>query len=115
MKKMKTLRFKTYGSPSVLFMEDVDVPLPAHAEVLIEVHASGVNPSDVKAVAGRFKSALPRTPGRDFAGVVMSGSAEIGKQVWGSGAGLELAGTAVMRNTRGCQLAGLPRNPRSFL
>jgi NADPH:quinone reductase len=56
-------------------------------QCLIEVRSSGVNPSDVKAVLGFMPHAVwPRTPGRDYAGVVVDGpAAMIGKQVWGSG------------------------------
>jgi NADPH:quinone reductase-like Zn-dependent oxidoreductase len=50
------------------------------------VKAAGINPSDVGNVAGRFKhTTLPRTPGRDFAGVVVKGKQHEGEEVWGSG------------------------------
>jgi NADPH:quinone reductase len=56
-------------------------------ECLVEVRSSGVNPSDVKAVLGFMPHAVwPRTPGRDYAGVVVDGPAAlIGKEIWGSG------------------------------
>src|ERR1700761_6322472 len=56
-------------------------------ECLIEVRSAGVNPSDVKAVLGMMSHAVwPRTPGRDYAGVVLEGPSHlIGKEVWGSG------------------------------
>jgi len=56
-------------------------------EALVRVRSAGVNPSDVKAALGIMPQAVfPRTPGRDFAGVVTEGpSAWIGKEVWGSG------------------------------
>ncbi len=56
-------------------------------QVLVEIHAAGVNPSDVKAALGQMPYAVwPRTPGRDFAGVVIEGpSALVGQEVWGSG------------------------------
>ena len=56
-------------------------------EALVRVHSAGVNPSDVKAALGIMPQAVfPRSPGRDFAGVVTEGpSAWIGKAVWGSG------------------------------
>lgn len=59
-----------------------------HADqVLVQIHAAGVNPSDVKAALGQMPYAVwPRTPGRDFAGVVVEGpSALVGQEVWGSG------------------------------
>ena len=55
-------------------------------DVLIEVRAAAVNPSDVKAATGLMPYAVfPRTPGRDFAGVVVAGpDALVGKGVFGS-------------------------------
>jgi NADPH:quinone reductase len=55
-------------------------------EVLIEVKAAAVNPSDVKAATGLMPYAVfPRTPGRDYAGVVIDGPKEwIGREVFGS-------------------------------
>jgi NADPH:quinone reductase-like Zn-dependent oxidoreductase len=55
-------------------------------EVLIEIRAAAVNPSDVKAATGSMPYAIfPRTPGRDYAGVVIDGPPEmLGREVFGS-------------------------------
>src|SRR4051794_15085132 len=55
-------------------------------DALVEITAAAVNPSDVKAAMGLMPYAVfPRTPGRDFAGVVVEGPAGlIGKPVFGS-------------------------------
>jgi NADPH:quinone reductase-like Zn-dependent oxidoreductase len=55
-------------------------------EVLIEIKAAAVNPSDVKAATGLMPYAVfPRTPGRDYAGVVIDGPlGSIGREVFGS-------------------------------
>jgi NADPH2:quinone reductase len=55
-------------------------------EVLIEIRAAAVNPSDVKAATGLMPYAVfPRTPGRDYAGIVIDGpAASIGREVFGS-------------------------------
>jgi len=55
-------------------------------EVLIEVRAAAVNPSDVKAATGLMPYAVfPRTPGRDYAGIVIDGPAgSVGREVFGS-------------------------------
>jgi NADPH2:quinone reductase len=87
MATMKALRFEKYGPPSVLSIEELRVPDFKTGEALVELHASAINPSDVKNVAGAFKASLPRIPGRDFAGVVVAGDGWKGKEVWGSGAG----------------------------
>ncbi|WP_089175752.1 zinc-binding alcohol dehydrogenase family protein [Bosea sp. AS-1] len=88
MATMKALQFDSYGPPSALSLRDVDRPVPAPGEALVELRASAINPSDVKNVAGWFKASLPRVPGRDYAGVVVAGDGWVGKEVWGSGAGL---------------------------
>src|SRR3982075_4246394 len=61
-------------------------------EVLIEIAAAAVNPSDVKAATGLMAYAVfPRTPGRDYAGVVVDGPAGwIGREVFGSSGDLGL-------------------------
>jgi NADPH:quinone reductase-like Zn-dependent oxidoreductase len=84
---MKALRFDHTGSLDALCLEQVPPPRPQPDEVVVEVCAAGLNPSDVKNVLGRFPyTSLPRTPGRDFAGVVVDGPAElIGEEVWGTG------------------------------
>jgi NADPH2:quinone reductase len=84
---MKALRFNAYGQPDVLRLEEIETPVPAAGEVLVKVVAAAINPSDVKNVAGLFSASLPRTPGRDFAGTVVSAGAWQGREVWGSGAG----------------------------
>jgi NADPH:quinone reductase len=60
--------------------------LRAADQVLIEVKAAAVNPSDVKAATGSMAYAVfPRTPGRDYAGVVIDGpSGSLGREVFGS-------------------------------
>jgi NADPH2:quinone reductase len=55
-------------------------------EVLIEIQSAAVNPSDVKAATGLMPYAVfPRTPGRDYAGIVIDGPPGwIGREVFGS-------------------------------
>ena len=68
-------------------------PQAGPQQCVIEVHSAGVNPSDVKATLGAMPHAVwPRTPGRDYAGVVLDGPAHlIGKEVWGSGGELGIS------------------------
>ena len=65
----------------------------SEGDVAIEIHAAGVNPSDAKAMLGLMPSAVfPRTPGRDFAGVVVEGRADlVGLEVWGTGGDLGIS------------------------
>jgi NADPH:quinone reductase len=63
------------------------LPKPSADQVVVQVRAAAINPSDVKATLGIMPHAVfPRIPGRDFAGVIVGGASEwIGKEVWGSG------------------------------
>jgi NADPH:quinone reductase len=94
---MKTLRFAEFGPPSVLRIEEVAIPETRVGEALVHVKAAGINPSDIGNVSGCFKkTTLPRTPGRDFAGVVVKGRHE-GEEVWGV---LRTSASSVMDLTR---------------
>ncbi|HUP29269.1 MAG TPA: zinc-binding alcohol dehydrogenase family protein [Usitatibacter sp.] len=75
-------------------------------EAVIEVHAAGINPSDAKAMLGLMPSAVfPRTPGRDFAGVVIDGPGDwMGREVWGSGGDI-----GISRNGSHAERLTLPR------
>jgi NADPH2:quinone reductase len=82
---MKALRFAKFGPPSVLRIEEAAIPEPGEGEALVRLNAAAINPSDIGNVAGRFKNTtLPRTPGRDFAGVVVKGKRYEGEEIWGS-------------------------------
>ncbi|CAN9503416.1 unnamed protein product [Ophioblennius macclurei] len=74
-KKMKAARVTEYGAPSVLKLSrDVSVPKPGSKQVLIRVHACGVNPVETYIRAGTYgeKRSLPFILGTDAAGVVES-------------------------------------------
>jgi NADPH:quinone reductase len=86
---MKALRFSKFGLPSVLRIEEIPRPEARDGEALVKVKAAAINPSDVKNVAGLFSGTiLPRTPGRDFSGVVVAGTKYVSEEVWSSGPGL---------------------------
>jgi NADPH:quinone reductase len=84
---MRALHFDQFGDPAVLQVTDLPDPVGTSQEAVIRVEAASVNPSDVKNVAGAMDwTVLPRIPGRDFAGVVISGPPEWqGVAVWGTG------------------------------
>jgi NADPH:quinone reductase-like Zn-dependent oxidoreductase len=87
---MRALRFNKTGSLDDLIVADVPAPVPGEDELLIRVKAAAINPSDVKSVLGRMhETTAPRTPGRDFAGVVAQGPPDLlGKSVFGTGGSL---------------------------
>lgn len=71
MDTMKAVRIHEYGGPEVLKYEDVPRPKPGPGEVLIRVHAAGVNPIDWKVREGYIPSfSLPLILGWDVSGVV---------------------------------------------
>jgi NADPH2:quinone reductase len=69
---MKAIQVHEFGGPEVLKLEDVPTPKPGAGQVLVRVHAAGVNPYDTYMRAGTYavKPPLPYTPGSDAAGVI---------------------------------------------
>ena len=71
---MKAIRIHNYGGPEVLQYEDAPRPKPQAGEVLIRVHAAGVNPIDWKVREGHMKDfwphKFPLILGWDLSGMV---------------------------------------------
>lgn len=70
---MKAVRMHDYGDASVLQLEDAPRPVPKAGEVLVRVHAAGVNPVDWKVregALGKNKARLPLILGGEVSGVV---------------------------------------------
>ena len=69
---MKAILVRQFGGPEVLKLEEVPTPKPAAGQVLVRIHAAGVNPYDTYMRAGTYtiKPPLPYTPGSDAAGVI---------------------------------------------
>ena len=84
---MRALRFDAFGPPSVLRLVDLPDPRASDGFAVVRVTAASINPSDVKNVGGAMEeTTLPRTPGRDFAGVVEHGPPEwLAREVFGTG------------------------------
>ena len=78
---MKALVFKRYGGPDQVEFADIPRPVPKPDEILVQVHAAGLNPIDNMIPKGTFKPflrfQLPATLGSDLAGVVV----EVGSRV----------------------------------
>ncbi|MDY7230302.1 NADP-dependent oxidoreductase [Hyalangium rubrum] len=81
--RMKAVRIHAYGGLDVLRYEDAPRPSPRPDEVLIRVHAAGVNPVDVAVRQGYMRSVLwntlPLTLGWDVAGVVEQVGSQVGR------------------------------------
>lgn len=69
---MKAILVREFGGPDVLELGDVPDPSPGPGQVLVRVHAAGVNPFDTYMRTGTYatRPPLPYTPGADGAGVV---------------------------------------------
>ena len=79
-KIMKAIRVSQFGGPEVLkFEANVPIPKPGNSEVLIRVHAVGINPVETYIRAGTYarKPKLPFIPGNDCAGVVEDVGSEV--------------------------------------
>ncbi|MFD9435304.1 NADP-dependent oxidoreductase [Streptomyces sp. NPDC060002] len=93
---MRAIRLHGFGGPEVLRHEEAPVPEPGPGEVLVRVHAVGLNPPDWYAREGmpdvppevKPTFDLPMIPGTDVSGVV----ADVAADVNGFAAGDEVAG-----------------------
>lgn len=87
---MKAVRIHKFGGPDVLQFEDVPRPEPGTHQVLVRVHAVGVNPVDWKIREGNFgKIPLPSIMGSDFSGEIEALGPDVtefrvGEMVFGS-------------------------------
>lgn len=88
---MKAVTFSKFGTAKeVLQITEVEKPTPKHGEVLVKIHTSAVNPSDVKKRAGSFPALLDNgfvIPNSDGAGTIEAvgqgvSAARIGERVW---------------------------------
>ena len=73
---MKAIVVRRFGGPEVLQIEETRVPTPGPGQLLVRIHAAGVNPVETYIRSGNYDPlpSLPYTPGGDGAGVV----AEVG-------------------------------------
>jgi NADPH2:quinone reductase len=113
---MKAIQFKSFGSPDVLEYVDVPTPSADPASAVVQIKSASVNPSDVKNVSGHFEhTVLPRTPGRDFSGVVVEGPAGwLGAEVWGTGGDIGFTRDGTHAQFIKIPVAALSRKPTTL-
>ena len=85
---MNAARIHEFGEPSVLRYEEAPTPAPAGDQILIRVHAAGINPVDGKIRSGNFgfRPELPAILGRDVSGIVEESTIRdfaVGDEVFG--------------------------------
>jgi NADPH:quinone reductase-like Zn-dependent oxidoreductase len=85
-------------------------------EVLIEIKVAAVNPSDVKAATGLMPYAVfPRTPGRDYAGVIIDGPpGSVGREVFGSSGDLGIRRDGTHATHLSVELEATVEKPKSI-
>jgi NADPH2:quinone reductase len=95
----RAVRFDSYGGPDVLYVTDIDRPVPAAGEVLVEVRAAGINPGEAGIRTGalheQFPATFPSGEGSDLAGVIV----EIGDGVSDFAVGDEVLGFSFQRSS----------------
>lgn len=71
---MRAIIVSAFGEPEVMRLEEVPDPEPGQGQVLVRLHAAGVNPVDTYIRSGQYgqQAHLPYTPGFDGAGVIES-------------------------------------------
>jgi NADPH2:quinone reductase len=76
---MKAIRVHEFGDPEVLRFEEAPMPQPGPGQVLVRMHATGVNPVETYIRSGSYsqKPALPYAPGNDGAGAVEQVGADV--------------------------------------
>lgn len=91
---MKAVQINQYGDTSVLSVNEIENPVPGAGQVLVEVHASSINPFDTTIREGYMKEMiplqLPVTLGGDISGIVL----EIGQDVTNLAVGDKVYGQA---------------------
>lgn len=91
---MKAAQITEYGDASTVKINDVPKPEAGEGKVLVEVHASSINPFDITVRSGgvqqRMPLQFPATLGGDFAGVVEA----VGEGVTGLAKGDRVYGQA---------------------
>lgn len=112
---MKAIRVHKFGGPEVLRVEDVPKLEPGRGQVVVRVHAAGVNPVETYIRAGAYarKPALPYTPGTDGAGVVETIDNDISRFAVGDRVYLAGSITGTYAEQAVCeesQLYALPKN-----
>jgi len=95
----KAVQFDSYGGVDVLEVRDIPRPVPEAGEVLVEIRAAGINPSEAVirngALADQFPATFPSGQGSDLAGVV----AELGSGVIDFAVGDEVIGFSMRRSS----------------
>jgi len=113
----KAVRYDEFGGIDVLRVDEVERPVPGVGQVLVQVKAAGINPSEAAirtgAVSHMFPSTFPSGQGSDLAGVIE----EVGAGVGGFSSGDEVIGFSEKRASQAelvlVEAGNLARKPKN--
>ena len=90
---MKAIRVQQFGEPDVLQIAEVPDLTPGPGQVVVALHAIGINPVETYVRSGKYPKlpSLPYTPGNDAAGTIAALGA--GVTGWKTGDRVYLAGS----------------------
>jgi NADPH2:quinone reductase len=115
---MNAIVVREFGGPEVMKLETVADPSPGPAEVIVRIHAAGVNPVDGYLRSGTYavKPQLPFTPGSDGAGDVERvgpgvTAFAVGDRVYVAGRGSKPAGVGTYAERVACPMSLIYRLP----
>jgi NADPH2:quinone reductase len=115
---MRAIVVREFGLPGVMRLENLPTPKPGAGQVLVRIHAAGVNPVEAYIRSGTYarKPDLPYVPGTDGAGEVESVGDEVkdfkhGDRVYVAGDNASVAGAGTYAELALCSVAMLHRLP----
>jgi NADPH:quinone reductase-like Zn-dependent oxidoreductase len=104
-KNARAVRFDRYGGRDVLYVTDIEMPIPGPGEVVVEVRTAGINPGEagirVGAMHDMFPATFPSGEGSDLAGVVTA----VGPEVTQFSVGDEVLGFSFRRSSHATHTA----------
>ena len=112
---MRAIQVSQFGGPEVLKLVDLPDPEPGPRQVLVKLHAAGVNPVDTYIRSGAYgERPLPYTPGTDAAGQILRVGSDV--KHWKAGDRCYLTGsqTGTYADTALCLTTQVQRLPEEI-
>jgi NADPH:quinone reductase-like Zn-dependent oxidoreductase len=110
--QMRAVQFDGYGDVGVLEVRDVDVPVAAPDQVVVQVVATSINPGEAMIRTGAMdpdrSAVFPMGEGSDFAGRIV----DVGAEVTDWDIGAEVIGWSGQRSAH-AQYVAVPGSPAS--
>ena len=111
---MRAIQVSQFGGPEVLELVDLPDPQPGPNQVVVRLHAVGVNPVDTYIRSGAYgERPLPYTPGTDAAGEILRAGSDVKRWTLGDRCYLTGSQTGTYATTALClasQIQPLPEH-----